>query len=489
MIIGQTCFDRYEILSLIGEGGMSRVYLVKNIKLGNKWAIKEVPRMNIGIEVLAEADILKKLNHSAIPKIIDIEEDEDNVYIIEEYIEGDNLKAYKQGQEYISETQVIDWGLQLSEVIQYLHGQQPSPIIFRDIKPNNIIVTNSMEIKLVDFGIAREYKQGQNKDTMPLGSRGYAAPEQFGGDQSDERTDIFALGVTLYYLVTGQNLGEPPYIVRFDEEIAEQVSGQLKRLIRKCCEPIPENRYQNISELSHDLKSLQKLHTTDIPLHKKQGLKFKKQVEALNLGNLHKTFNIGVSAVAYGAGSTHTAIIIAGALAKFHRVAIVSVDQSSDFPEIQLSLGDVNIQKLKLNLGDKQATHHKMFRYKKVSYFWDINFDDFLSSERYAYDFIIWDFGELTKSPIINDYVKCDIRLVIAHGMDWKIKELLAFYEEMQDLDRKHEWRYVIPFCETGDLKDIKTYIENPVAALPFHKNPFIVTKEMRKRLRPILTD
>ncbi|MDA3846033.1 MAG: serine/threonine-protein kinase [Vallitaleaceae bacterium] len=479
MIIGQTYFDRYEILSLLGEGGMSRVYLVKNIKLGNMWAIKEVPRMNIGIEVLAEADILKKLNHSAIPKIIDIEEDESNVYIIEEYIEGDNLKAYKVGQEYIVETQVIDWGLQLSEVIQYLHGQQPSPIIFRDIKPNNIIVTKSKEIKLVDFGIAREFKQGQSKDTMPLGSRGYAAPEQFGGDQSDERTDIFALGVTLYFLVTGQNLGEPPYIVRFDEEIAEQVSGPLKRLIKKCCEPIPENRYQNIAELSQDLKSLQKLHIKDIPSHKTRGIKLKKQVEALNLGNLHKTFNIGVSGVAYGSGSTHTAIIIANALAKFHRVAIVSVDQSNDFSEIYLSLGDTH----------KKTTHHKMFRYKSVSYFWDINLEDFLASEKYSYDFIVWDYGELLKSSVLKDYAKCDIRLVIAHAMDWKIQELLAFYEEMQDFDRKHEWRYVIPFCESGDLKDIKTYIENPIAALPFHKNPFIVTKEIRKKLRSILTD
>lgn len=393
MVIGEVYFDKYKVLSLLGEGGMSRVYLVENTKLGNNWAIKQVCKDTKGIEILAEADILKRLNHSAIPKIIDIEYDETHIYIVEEFIEGINLKSLKVNQAYLSEQQIIDWGLQLAEVVSYLHGQQPSPIIFRDIKPNNIMITHSNHIKLVDFGIAREYKQNKTTDTAPLGSRGYAAPEQFGGDQSDERTDIFALGVTLHFLLTGKDLGVPPYRLRLDDEDCQDYSEMIRQIIGRCCETLPEDRYQTVADVMNDLKSLQSSNINHLSKYEKKRTRHKKRADVMQLKKLHKTFNIGVAGVAYGVGSTHTAIMLATALGKHHAVAIVDMSGYNTFQEILFSLDDVHDNK------------DNRFNFKKVAYFWDQDFTDFQMKERKAYDFIVWDFGDtISKQKGIQDF-------------------------------------------------------------------------------------
>ncbi len=179
MEIGQIFKEKYKIVKLLGQGGMSRVYLVENIKLSTFWALKVIDRsISSKIDIMAEINILKKLEHSSLPRIFDVFEDEFSIYIIEDYISGISLDKELKNKGSFTEGQVIDWSIEICKVLIYLHNIKPNPIIYRDMKPSNIIITNNGMIKLIDFGIAREYKGSCTDDTVYIGTRGYAAPEQ-----------------------------------------------------------------------------------------------------------------------------------------------------------------------------------------------------------------------------------------------------------------------------------------------------------------------
>lgn len=176
-------FDgKYKIIDVLGEGGMGKVYRVQNTNLGNYWAVKQVSKQTNGsIDLLAEPNIMKKLNHPSLPRIFDILEDHDYIYIVLDYVEGISLDKLLLSGRRFSEQQVIEWAKQICDVYNYLHKLKPHPIIYRDMKPSNLMVTPNNDIKVIDFGIAREYKVDSRSDTMYLGTEEYAAPEQKGG--------------------------------------------------------------------------------------------------------------------------------------------------------------------------------------------------------------------------------------------------------------------------------------------------------------------
>lgn len=182
---------------------------------------------------------------------------EDSFIIIMDYVQGNSLN--KALEEYGAQPQeyVIEWAKQLCDVLGYLHSRQP-PIIYRDMKPANIMLKPDGNVTLIDFGTAREFKEKNLADTTCLGTVGYAAPEQFGGmGQTDARTDIYCLGATLYHLVTGCNPSEPPYEMKPIREINPSLSGGLERIILKCTQRNPEDRYQSAAELMYALGPLQ----------------------------------------------------------------------------------------------------------------------------------------------------------------------------------------------------------------------------------------
>lgn len=254
----QTLFNgKYKTLNLIGKGGMSKVYLAESTSLGTKWAIKAVDKKkHTEYDLLAEPNILKKLNHPSLPRIIDIEEDENNLYIIEDYIDGTSLDRQLKEKKNFDENIVINWAKQLCDVLIYLHNQKPNPIIYRDMKPANIIVDKDNKVKLIDFGIAREFKIDNDSDTTYMGTRGYAAPEQYGTSQSDKRTDIYSLGVTMYHLLTGISPLEPPYELRKLRLIDSNFSEGIEYIVNKCIQNDPINRYQSVEELLYDLNNI-----------------------------------------------------------------------------------------------------------------------------------------------------------------------------------------------------------------------------------------
>ena len=200
---GSLIEGKYRILSTIGRGGMSQVYLAINDKANKTWAVKEV-RKDGGnsreIErqgLIAETELLKKLNHPNLPSIVDVIDTKDSFIIVMDYIEGNTLQYLMDREGAQDQDLVIKWSKQLCDVLRYLHSRKP-PIIYRDLKPANVMLRPDGNITLIDFGTAREYKYSCEEDTHWMGTRGYAAPEQFGGHgQTDGRTDIFNLGATM----------------------------------------------------------------------------------------------------------------------------------------------------------------------------------------------------------------------------------------------------------------------------------------------------
>lgn len=253
MVMATTFNDTYEIKSVIGKGGMSTVYLAEHKRLHTLWAVKEVRKQQgARFDFLAESNILKRLQHPMLPRIVDIFEDAESIYIVEDFVEGITLDDLLKQQKKVDEPLALQWLRDLCGVLRYLHTQQPS-IIYRDMKPSNIMLQPDGSLKLIDFGIAREYKKASSADTTYIGTKGYAAPEQFGRAQTDARTDIYSLGVTMYHLVTGKSPYEPPYQFVPARELDGKLSHGIEYILNKCVQPEPEARYQSVDELLNDL--------------------------------------------------------------------------------------------------------------------------------------------------------------------------------------------------------------------------------------------
>lgn len=258
--VGSLVDGKYRILQKIGQGGMSVVYLARNERANKQWAIKEVRKDGVhDYEVVkqglvAEIDMLKRLNHPHLPSIIDVIDSTDSFIIVMDYIEGNPLDKAIEATGAQSQENVIDWAKQLCDTLSYLHSRTP-PIIYRDMKPSNVMIKPDGQVVLIDFGTAREYKNTSVADTTCLGTRGYAAPEQFGGmGQTDARTDIYCLGATMYHLVTGHNPCTYPYEMKPIREWNPQLSTGLESIILKCTQSNPDDRYQSCAELYYDLE-------------------------------------------------------------------------------------------------------------------------------------------------------------------------------------------------------------------------------------------
>lgn len=274
--IGSLVDGKYKILNKVGQGGMSAVYLAMNEKANKQWAVKEVRKdgvldfESVKQGLVAETDILKKLSHPNLPSIIDVIDTEDSFIIIMDYIQGNSLNRALEEFGAQPQDMVIAWAKQLCDVLGYLHSRNPA-IIYRDMKPANVMLKPDGNITLIDFGTAREYKEKNLADTTCLGTVGYAAPEQFGGmGQTDARTDIYCLGATLYHLVTGMNPCEPPYEIKPIREINPSLSSGLERIIQKCTQRNPEDRYQSCAELMYALEHYEEIDDIHRKKQKKQ---------------------------------------------------------------------------------------------------------------------------------------------------------------------------------------------------------------------------
>jgi serine/threonine protein kinase len=255
--------QRYRVLSQIGKGGFGAVYVSEDTQLDNRLvAIKEMSQRGLSAKdfqqateaLRREGELLSGLKHPSLPAIYDHFSENGRWYLAMEYIDGETLEERlaktPDGRLPLSETLQI--GLQLCKVLDYLHQQQP-PIIFRDLKPANIMLTPQGSLYLIDFGIARLFKPGQVKDTTAIGSIGYAAPEQYGKAQTTTRSDIYSLGATMHHLLSGNNPSDHPLL--FAPLNLTQPAG-LEPLIMQMVERDHLKRPTSIREIQQQLQQM-----------------------------------------------------------------------------------------------------------------------------------------------------------------------------------------------------------------------------------------
>ncbi len=269
---GVTLVNRYLIQDVIGIGGMGSVYRARDLHFPNVVklvAVKEMinqardayTRQTIIQNFEREADILVTLNHGAIPRIYDYFTEDERSYLVLEYIQGKDLEAViSETSGFIQQEQVIAWAIELCDVIQFLHSHKPEPIIFRDMKPSNVMINHLSHVVLVDFGIAKVFKSGQ-KGTM-IGTEGYSPPEQYRGEATP-LADIYALGATLHHALTRIDPRlEPPFT--FQERPIRRynplIYPELEAIVNKCLQYNSVDRYQSAEEIREAL--LQVAHTT-----------------------------------------------------------------------------------------------------------------------------------------------------------------------------------------------------------------------------------
>ena len=263
--------NRYRIVQLVGKGGFGAVYKAADERFQSRRvvAIKEMSDAQLTPAEKAkaiqdfrqEADLLVLLKHPNLPDVSDFFEETSKAYLVMEFIEGETLeKRQDDVRGPLPEGLVMGWALQLCDVLQYLHTQTP-PVIFRDMKPSNVMVTKNGQIKLIDFGIARVFKSNSAKDTTSLGSNGYAPFEQYGGKQTDARSDMYALGATLYDLLTNTTPTDAvkrrvnPTVFERPRTINAKISSAAERIILKAMEEEPKKRFQSADEMARAIRA------------------------------------------------------------------------------------------------------------------------------------------------------------------------------------------------------------------------------------------
>lgn len=252
--------DKYELISRIGEGGVGIVYQAWDRHLECAVAIKEekLPQEDSNISLLKkEKEFLSSLKHPMLPTVLDYFST-DKSYLVMEYINGESLHNYIKKEGIIPEETACEWGLQLLNLLSYLHSQKPA-VIYRDLKPENIIVCPDSKLRVVDFGSAFCMNYSGRIQENLAGTIGYAAPEQLdnswqSGNNVDERSDIYTFGATLYHMLTGFNPSLPPYGIRPPRCMAPELTVGIERIVLKCTEKEPSKRYQSVEEIKRDLQ-------------------------------------------------------------------------------------------------------------------------------------------------------------------------------------------------------------------------------------------
>ncbi|HEX8994833.1 MAG TPA: serine/threonine-protein kinase, partial [Ktedonobacterales bacterium] len=263
---------RYVVEEVVGQGGMGHVYRVMDTHLNKRRALKEmIPQMGSPeaelINYRREAEMLLTQEHPGIPQIYDWFIEYHRAYIVLQFIPGDNLeKQLNSTPGFLTQEQVGGWMLQLCRIVGHLHSQTP-PIIFRDIKPNNIILTPEGRIVLVDFGIAKTFVH--DEEHTNVGTNGYAPPEQY-KRQAEPRSDIYAMGATMHHLLTRSDpRKEAPFTFaeRMPRKLNPAISPQMEAIIMKCVEMRVDDRYQSAEELSFAIESALGLGPLDDTSH------------------------------------------------------------------------------------------------------------------------------------------------------------------------------------------------------------------------------
>lgn len=256
-------FDKYHVIKILADNKYRTIYLTEHVKLNCYRVIKRIRKTLCMQESFKnEVTSLRNLKHPNIPIIYDIEEDEDYYYIIEEFIEGESLRAYRLNHGFITESKVLDFTIQLCDVIDTLHSSKES-ILYLDLKPNNIIICKDV-LKLIDFGAAILEKEVDLR-CRSFGTKGYAAPEQYGLQNIDKRSDIYGIGSVLFFLMTGCSFTDKKESFQKIRK-TNLYSVKLKQVLYRCLQFNPSRRYSSVEVLRTQLQKIQDRQNNILPI-------------------------------------------------------------------------------------------------------------------------------------------------------------------------------------------------------------------------------
>lgn len=254
--------QRYEIVALVGQGGMSAVYRASDRRLPTAiWAVKEMWVDALGAHepdeaadlFAREAALLGGLAHPALPRVGDFFSENGRQYLVMEFLEGETLEALVSRQGPVDVSRAVRWAAQLADALAYLH-ERPAPIVFRDVKPPNVMVTAAGAVKIIDFGIARIYAAGKQQDTVAFGTPGFAAPEQYGRAQSDARVDVYGLGATLHYLLTARDPAESVFQFSPPSTASQRVPPVVDDIVMRAVALEPDRRFATMRDMEAALQ-------------------------------------------------------------------------------------------------------------------------------------------------------------------------------------------------------------------------------------------
>ena len=253
--------QRYRIVRRLGRGGLGAVFLCEDLRLPSRmWAIKQMHVPDPGMQehfretFEREAAILARIRHPNLPLVVDFFEENDCVYLVMEYVQGENLADHVRRVGRLPEADAFAYGLMIADLLVFLHGQRP-PLIFRDLKPENVMLSPERTVKLVDFGLARRFVPGKRSgDALPSGSVGYAAPEQWGETvQPDERSDVYSWGATMVYLLCGK-VPSPVFPLAPLRDLEPSLTEAGRTILARCVKARPSDRYADAATLSRDVE-------------------------------------------------------------------------------------------------------------------------------------------------------------------------------------------------------------------------------------------
>ncbi|MBB3110348.1 serine/threonine-protein kinase [Paenibacillus phyllosphaerae] len=413
---GTTIAGRYRILGAIGQGGMGDVYAAEDLRLDGRLRAVKVnrPPSSDGHYKVEEAALLMRLDHPRLPAIVDYcpPDNEGVEIVVMEYIDGYNLRTFMdQSGEGLSLLTVIAIGVQLADVLNYLHGQCP-PIIHRDLKPTNVMIDRTGEVRLIDFGIARSYKEGAHRDTSLLGTPGFAAPEQNGQSQSDARTDIYGLGALLFYVLGGGRARTA------NAALPDHVPVDLRGIVYRMLEPRATDRYKDMEEVGRALAGVHARLSGPIgpswegspamPRHRQD----EREIANINFGRVHPSANLArqivVASLSPGAGASFVAITLAILLAE-RGLHCAAMEHAAVSPEWYALLDSSSLVPYQAN----KLLDPRYERYIKEGVQWHM-----LRPNRHAED--LRDDGR--KLNLMIEQLACDV-LVIDLSGSWMLPE------------------------------------------------------------------
>lgn len=455
---GAVIGDRYRVERVLGSGGMGRVYLASDAKLpGKRWAVKETMADTADYERIEnEARMLTRLRHRSLPQVADFfaPDAEGRVFLVMEYIEGSNLSDHASRAGGVLDIPfILELTLRICETLEYLHTQSP-PVVFRDLKPGNVMIGEDGTVRLIDFGIARSAHPDKSADTVKLGTVGFAAPEQYEG-QSDPSSDQYALGAMLLYLSTGGRFSE--WTPEAQRALRPDLPSALIPAIRRMLSYRREERYPHISDIKRIIQP--------------------EPVEgeaALSAGG-GGTSTIAVLGNFQGCGATHTAVAAAHTLAREGgRTALVELGRMSGA-----------FERIAMEWEGEPLKGRRMFSIRGVDYWPSAERGSLTDIFGRGYRYVVLDLGTCGDARDFEEFLRADVPLIVGSASDWRSGDLVAFAHR-ETLRARPKWTYVLPFAAEEAVREMRRRLGHKrIYSLPPLPHPF--DGNLRDAFEPIL--